>query len=115
MTTYLQSQLKGRVCAADGIAIFDSMVTAYYNDDKSLFPWSAWTDEDGNFKFHALPEGRFRIEVSKFGFMPATQEIDLLSASKTVVEVFLQLIENQIHGHTSNAERGIGANRKDSQ
>src|SRR5262245_9394757 len=39
--------------------------------------WVSWTDENGNYKFPALPQGHYRVEFSQLGFVDATREIDL--------------------------------------
>jgi hypothetical protein len=79
------SQLSGIVHAADGTAIPGS--TLRVTQTSTGKAWVTWSDEDGKFEFPALPEGHFRIEASQLGFAPVTQELDLVSGTKTPADL----------------------------
>lgn len=79
------SQLAGVVRGADGTPIPGSTLRVIQTATGKA--WVTWSDEDGKFEFPALPEGHFRMETSQLGFTPVTQEVDLVSDSKTPVEV----------------------------
>ena len=83
------SQLAGIVHAADGTVIPGATVRVSQTSTGKA--WVTWSDEDGKFEFPALPEGHYRIETSQLGFAPSTQDIGLVSGSKTPVEVKLNV------------------------
>jgi hypothetical protein len=81
------SQLLGAVRAPDGTAIPGS--TVRITETSSGKAWVTWTDEDGKFKFPALPAGHYRVEFSQLGFVPGTQEVDLGSGATPTVDLKL--------------------------
>ncbi len=85
----MDSQLAGTVRAPDGTAVPGS--TLRVTQTSTGKAWITWADEDGKFEFPALPAGRFRIEISQLGFVPATKEIDLESGVKTPADLKLDV------------------------
>lgn len=83
------SQLLGAVHTPAGVAVPGSTVRV--TETSSGKAWITWTDEDGKFKFPALPAGHFHMEISQLGFTPATQDVDLSSGSAAPVDVKLDV------------------------
>jgi len=83
------SQMAGKVHTAGGVGIPGS--TVRITETSSGKAWVTWTDEDGQFKFPALPAGRFHVEISQLGFAPATQDVDLSSGNTPPVDVKLDV------------------------
>src|ERR1700730_4486618 len=53
--------------------------------------WVSWTDESGKFQIPGLPPGRYRMEVSQLGFVPATQELVIAGPPAPVVALSLRV------------------------
>jgi hypothetical protein len=83
------SQLLGVVHTATGVGVPGA--TVRITETSSGKAWVTWTDEDGKFKFPALPAGHYHAEISELGFAPTTQEIDLNSGSTPSVDVRLDV------------------------
>jgi trimeric autotransporter adhesin len=83
------SQMLGVVHTAAGVPIPGS--TIRITEAASGKAWITWTDEDGQFKFPALPAGHYRVEISQLGFAPATQEADLSSSAAPALDVKLDV------------------------
>jgi len=83
------SQLIGTVRTADGSAIPGA--TLRITETSSGKAWITWADEDGSFKFPALPAGHYRAEVSQLGFVPSTKEFDLASGTSAPLDLKLDV------------------------
>jgi trimeric autotransporter adhesin len=81
--------LTGIVRTSDGVAVPGSTLRTIQTSSGKA--WVSWTDEGGKFVFPALPAGHYRVEISQLGFVPATREIDLSSASQPPVELKLDV------------------------
>src|SRR5579863_7103881 len=79
------SQLLGAVHTTNGVGVPGS--TVRITETSSGKAWVTWTEEDGKFKFPALPAGHFHAEISELGFAPTTQEVDLSSGTAPAVDV----------------------------
>ena len=79
------SQMAGAVHMADGTAIPGATLRVIQTSTGKA--WVTWTDENGQFKFPALPSGHYRVEISQLGFAPASREIDLASGVQTPVDL----------------------------
>ena len=53
--------------------------------------WVSWTDESGKFQIPGLPPGRYRMEASQIGFIPATQELVIAGPPAPVVALSLRV------------------------
>jgi hypothetical protein len=80
-------RLAGMIRTADGIPVPGATVRVVQTSSGRA--WVSWTDEKGNFELPGLPEGRFRIEATQLGFVPATKEIDFKAGFSPSVEVRL--------------------------
>jgi len=87
--TPADSQLVGAVRTADGTAIPGAALRI--TETSSGKAWITWADEDGSFKFPALPAGHYRAEISQLGFVPATKEFDLASATPAPLDLKLDV------------------------
>ena len=79
------SQLAGTVRAPDGTAVPGATLRVIQTSTGKA--WVTWTDENGKFEFPALPASHFRAEISQIGFAPASKEIDLVSGTKTPLDL----------------------------
>src|SRR5579863_280844 len=65
----------GAVHTAAGVGVPGA--TVRITETSSGKAWVTWTDEDGKFKFPALPAGHFHAEISELGFAPTTPAVDV--------------------------------------
>lgn len=79
----------GVVRTAEGVPVPGATVRLTNTDSNKV--WVSWTDESGKFEVPGLPAGQYRAEASQLGFVLASVEVQLPSASSNKIDLVLRV------------------------
>lgn len=96
--------VRGRILDSDGIAVSQASVLLQPEERR------ARTDSLGEFLFLSLKQGRYEIRVRRVGFAPLDTAVELLTGRRTVLDVQLQRVSQNlprvvVRGRDGNCER----------
>ncbi|MFY9527400.1 MAG: TonB-dependent receptor [Candidatus Acidiferrales bacterium] len=79
----------GIVRTAESVPIPGATVRLTNTDTNKV--WVSWTDESGKFEVPGLPAGHYRAEASQLGFVSASAEIQLPTATSNKIDLVLHV------------------------